>query len=105
MSWFSDIGSALGGAVSTTEGILTTTANAAHTLLGSEGSLNVGGLSLTTGVTQGDVATTNTNVNAVNAAAAAASANAFTGFINELTSNPILLIGIVVLIILLVGRK
>lgn len=99
MSWISDIGSALGGAVTTAEGAVTSTADAAHTLLGSEGSLSVGGLNLTTGVTQGDVTTTNTNVTG------ALNTNAFTGIITELTSNPIILIGIIALILILVMKK
>ena len=99
MSWISDIGSALGGAVTTGESVITTAAQAGHELLGSEGSLQIGNVHIGTGVTQGDVTTTNTNVSG------ALNTNAFTGIMNELTSNPIILIGLVVLIIILVMKK
>ena len=99
MSWISDIGSALGGAVTTGESVITTAASAGHELLGSGGSLQIGNVHIGTGVTQGDVTTANTNVSG------ALNTNAFTGIMNELTSNPIILIGLVVLIIILVMKK
>ena len=101
MSWLSDIGSAVGGVVTTAEGAVTTTADAAHTLLGSGGSLSVGGLNINTGVTQGDVTTTNTNVNAQ----AALNSNLITGTITDLLSNPIILIGIIAIILVMVMKK
>jgi hypothetical protein len=99
MSWISDIGNSLSGVVTTAEGAVTTTAEAAHTLLGSGGTLTVGNVSIGTGVTQGDVTTANTNVTG------ALNTNAFSGIITELTSNPIILIGIIALILILVLKK
>ena len=101
MSWISDIGSALGGAVTTGEGIITTAATAGHELLGSSGTLQVGNVSIGTGITQGDVTTTNTNASGT----AVVNSNILSGFMTELTSNPIILIGLVALIIILVMKK
>ena len=101
MSWISDIGQALGGAVQTGESVITTAANAGHELLGSEGQLQIGNVRIGTGITQGDVVTTNTNASGT----AVLNSNIFAGFMTELTSNPILLIGLVVLIIIIVSKK
>ena len=103
MSWISDIGSALGGAVTAGEGIINTAASAGHELLGSSGTLQVGNVSIGTGITQGDVTTTNTNASA--SGTAVLNSNILSGFMAELTSNPIILIGLVVLIIILVMKK
>ena len=99
MSWISDIGNSLSGVVTSAEGAVTTTAEAAHTLLGSGGSLQIGNVHIGTGVTQGDVTTTNQN------ATGTLNTNAFSGIIAEITNNPIILLGIIALILILVMKK
>ena len=99
MSWINDIGTELGGAVSSAEGAITTVANAGHTLLGSGGSLTVGNVQIGTGVTQGDVVTTNTN------ASAALNTNVFNSMWAEITSNPLILLAIIAIILILVMKK
>ena len=101
MSWLNDIGSALGGAVQTGENVITTAATAGHELLGSQGSLQVGNVSIGTGITQGDVTTTNANATGT----AVLNSNILSGFMTELTSNPIILIGLVALIIIIISKK
>ena len=99
MSWINDIGTDLGGVVSGAEGAITTVANAGHTLLGSGGSLTVGNVQIGTGVTQGDVVTTNTN------ASAALNTNVFNSMLAEITSNPLILLAIIAIILILVMKK
>ena len=99
MSWISDIGNSLSGVVTTAEGAVTTTAEAAHTLLGSGGTFQLGNLSIGTGVTQGDVTTKNQN------ATGTLNTNAFSGIIAEITNNPIILLGLIALILILVMKK
>ena len=99
MSWISGIESGLSGIVSGAEGAITTAATAGHELLGSGGTLTVGNVQIGTGVTQGDVTTANTNVSG------ALNTNAFTGILTELTSNPLILLAIIAIIVILVMKK
>ena len=99
MSWINDIGTGLSDVVSSAEGAVTTVANAGHTLLGSGGSLTVGNVQIGTGVTQGDVVTTNTN------ASAALNTNVFNSMLAEITSNPLILLAIIAIILILVMKK
>ena len=99
MSWISDIGTELGGVVSSAEGAITTVANAGHTLLGSGGSLTVGNVQIGTGVTQGDITTANTNVSG------ALNTNIFSSMLTEITSNPLILLAIIAIILILVMKK
>ena len=103
MSWISDIGTELGGAVSSAEGAITTVAQAGHTLLGSQGSLTVGNVSIGTGVTQGDIATTKTITNAN--VSGALNTNIFSSMLTEITSNPLILLAIIAVILILVMKK
>ena len=101
MSWISDIGTELGGAVSSAEGAITTVASAGHELLGSQGYLKVGGLQIGTGVTQGDVVTTNANTTATGVL----NTNIFSSMLAEITSNPLILLAIIAVILILVMKK
>ena len=99
MSWINDIGTDLGGIVSSAEGVVTTAAQAGHTLLGSGGTLTVGNVQIGTGVTQGDVTTANTNVTS------ALNTNVFNSMLADITSNPYILLAIIAIILILVMKK
>ena len=101
MSWINDIGTGLSDVVSSAEGAVTTVANAGHTLLGSGGSFTVGNVHIGTGVTQGDVVTTNANTSATGVL----NTNIFSGIVTELTSNPLILLAIIALIVIMVMKK
>lgn len=97
MSWLNNAGNDLGDAINNLTDNVQGIANAAHTLLGSGGTIYENGQPLiSTGVTHGDVVTTrHTKKNITE----------MHGFLSEITSNPLILGIIVIAFVVLVSKK
>ncbi len=102
MSWITDTGNLIGEGINNLDNIVTTVGKASHDLLGSTGSLSIGDLHLSTGITSGDVITRKDVV--TRKGTTIVNSNIGKGLFSEIDTHPILLIVGIVIIIFLIKK-